>query len=193
MLPASLRTRLRTPTGPAASYRYGYGVRVDSIGTHPIELHGGDLPGYTAATLHANDDGLSVAVLANRGGVDAEAFAQEVARVLLGVPPAPPEIERPVDSATAARVIGRYRVALPGAAADVAIEPAVDGLALRIAEGRPVPLRFLGPREEAGAIMLVFGAAFDPGFRLRLRLRDGVIIDGVVHQRGGRFAVERRP
>ena len=90
-------------------------------------------------------------------------------------------------------MIGRYRVALPGAAADVAIEPADDGLTLRIAGGRPLPLHFLGARAETGDVTLVFGAAFDRGFRLRLRLRDGVIIDGVVHQRGGRFAVERLP
>jgi CubicO group peptidase (beta-lactamase class C family) len=193
VLPDSLRARMITPAGPARAYRYGYGVRLDSIGSIPLVYHGGDLPGFSAATLHAPSANLAIAVLANRGGVDAEQFAKDLSRVLLGVPFPEPDTAMALDAVGQALATGRYRVMLPGDETEVTLEPDGARLVLRIRGGRPLPLVYFGRRDESGRAQLRFGAEFDPALRLRLDIVQQRVVGGTLHQRGGNFLVERLP
>lgn len=192
--PATYR-RMTTPVGAAAPWRYGHGLTVDTIAGRAAVYHGGDIPGFTAATFLLPDDSLSVAVLANRSNAHAEALARDLARVAVGLPPerAPDAVAlRAADRRVAT---GRYTLQMPGRGMPFALVARGDVLQLVPDGGPALPLTFFGRQTEPDAreTVLLFGADFDARFRLALRLRGSRVIGGHVLQGGGRFEVVRQP
>ncbi|MEM8930214.1 MAG: serine hydrolase domain-containing protein [Acidobacteriota bacterium] len=78
--------RLREMTTPVEirgrAREYGYGVVIDDLDGHRRFQHGGSISGFSAYLCHYPDSNLSIAVLANTGGVDAEGLADELARAV---------------------------------------------------------------------------------------------------------------
>ena len=63
---------------------YGLGSFVEMREGHRLWDHGGNLPGFASAFEHYPDDGLSVIVLSNIEGHDAEALARDLAGLWFG-------------------------------------------------------------------------------------------------------------
>lgn len=193
VLSPMMRAEMTTPRGAAAPWRYGLGVMADTLGGRKIVFHGGDIFGFTAATLAVPDEDLQIAVSVNVSNADAEGFALDLARILLGLPLPTPPVEAPLPDEDRRAAVGRYRVEIPGAETPVALVATDGGLALELAPGNGMPLRFYGRRQADGAALLEFGADFDARFRLLLTLRDGRVVGGTLVQGSGRFVVTRLP
>ncbi len=94
--------------GRGGAPRYGWGQIVDELRGHRVLRHGGAWAGYRSALVRMPDEGIAVAVLANRSDVDADAVAERVLAALLA-----PDPDTPLDL---------LRDAPPAAAADGAEE-----------------------------------------------------------------------
>jgi CubicO group peptidase (beta-lactamase class C family) len=75
-----------TPEARARPSRYGFGLMLDSLGERRVLYHAGDIPGFAAMTMAVPDEGLAVAVMANRSHADVERLARDVTRAVLGLP-----------------------------------------------------------------------------------------------------------
>jgi CubicO group peptidase (beta-lactamase class C family) len=190
--PASF-ARMTTAEGAARPWRYGYGLMLDSLGDRALVLHGGDIPGFTAATALVPAAGVSIAVLASRGNVDAEGLARDVARAVLGMPAEVPPTPVALPADDRRRAAGHYVLDTPGQPMPFALVEAGDALALQPAGGPALPLVFHGRRRlpAGGGHALVFGAGFDARFRLEVAVRQGRVVGGRVAQGGGVFEVRR--
>src|SRR5215813_7674132 len=62
-----------------ATYPYGFGWSVDSVGGHRLMHHGGALPGFRSELARFVDDRLTIIVLANSNNADPEDIALDVA------------------------------------------------------------------------------------------------------------------
>ena len=95
---------------------YGYGLSIDSLGSHRVIHHGGGINGFISELAHYPDDSLTIAVLANTAPAPSEQIAENIARTAFGMPlrSAP---ERPGDLPIAAderdRLVGNYRLTGP--------------------------------------------------------------------------------
>lgn len=85
---AAVRERMHEPgrlsTGEAL--HYASGLELEDIDGRRAVLHGGRLWALTAFTLRLPEEGLSVVVLSNRGGIDRSNIALRVAEIFLGHP-----------------------------------------------------------------------------------------------------------
>jgi CubicO group peptidase (beta-lactamase class C family) len=192
VVPPAALARMAAPEGAARPWRYGYGLAVDTLGGHPLLYHGGDIPGFTAADVLLPRNGIAVAVVANRGRVDAEGLARDVARVVLGLPADAPPAPAPLAADDRDRAAGRYELAMPGAPMAFALVARGAQLALRPDGGPQLPLVPFGRTALVrGGYTLTFGAGFDARFRLMLDVRGGRVVGGRVAQGGGVFDVRR--
>jgi CubicO group peptidase (beta-lactamase class C family) len=87
---------------------YGLGLEVTELAGHRRVGHGGAVAGEDGYAAHYPDDSLTVVVLANRAGANAEALEKTLARVALGLPPAAVR-EVALDPAARERYVGVYR------------------------------------------------------------------------------------
>jgi D-alanyl-D-alanine carboxypeptidase len=89
---------------------YGYGLTVDTLGTHRVVSHGGGINGFAADLRHYPDDSLVIAVLSNTGSAPSGQVGAAIARVVLGVPaPAPvPPKDLAMTAADRAPFVGNY-------------------------------------------------------------------------------------
>jgi D-alanyl-D-alanine carboxypeptidase len=67
------------------TFGYGFGWRIDSLAGHRRTHHGGTLPGFSAGIVRYPDDSLTVIVLTNGNGVNADNLAFEVGGIYLTV------------------------------------------------------------------------------------------------------------
>ena len=113
---------LVTMTTPAklASGRpmqYGFGLFMDTVGTHRRIHHGGGINGFISELAYYPDDSLTVVVLSNTAPAPSDEVAENLARVAFGLPllpdkPAPPA-DLPIAADEIARLSGNYKVTWP--------------------------------------------------------------------------------
>lgn len=157
-----------------STLQYGYGMFVDSVGTHPRMQHAGDVNGFSAQAAWYPDDDVTVVVLTNTRGPVARRIEREIARRMLGIPP-----PRPVSAAEGAALVGSYEAGFTRI--DVVEE---DGwLAVRQSGRRPMALVRLA---EGG-----FGVQEEPALRLDFAPAEGRAAGLVVTQLGRSVRLER--
>jgi D-alanyl-D-alanine carboxypeptidase len=95
---------------------YGYGLFMDTLGSHRRIHHGGGINGFISELAHYPNDSLTVVVLANTAPAPSEQLAENIARVAFGMPlrsaPTPPA-DLPIAADEIARLSGNYRVTWP--------------------------------------------------------------------------------
>jgi len=111
--------RAMTSPVPLTSGRpmsYGFGLSVDTLGSHRRIHHGGGINGFISELAHYPDDSLTIVVLSNTSPAPANEIADALARVAFGMP-ARSAPERPADLPIAAdelaRLAGNYAVIFP--------------------------------------------------------------------------------
>ena len=103
--------RMWAPTvledGSTESYGFGWGLG-DYRG-HPFVHHSGGVNGFSTFMAQFRAEPISIIVLANREGFDADLFTMKVARLALGLPAI---IRKPVEisAESQVRVVGKYMV-----------------------------------------------------------------------------------
>ena len=180
--------RMITPAALPSAYPMtrGFGVNIDTAGTHPVLGHSGGITGFGGQLFHYPDDALFVVVLSNTASAPAGRVAADIGRALLNVPRQPPVTrELPTSAAERAAIVGRYQLAqFDGSRRDIAIVEHDGRLALNVTPGQePLPLQ----RQEHG----VFALARDPSTRIWVERR-GTQVTGLVIERSGRPLPARR-
>jgi hypothetical protein len=98
---------------------YGFGLSVDTVGSHRRIHHGGGINGFISELAYYPNDSLTVVVLANTSPAPSDQIAENVARFALGLPfratPPRPE-DLPIAADEAKRLAGNYRVTMPNGA-----------------------------------------------------------------------------
>ena len=180
----------RTMTTPVklASIRpmtYGFGLGADTLGTHRVVSHGGNVNGFAAGLMHLPDDSLFVAVLSNTSSAPSARIADDIVRAVIGVPRlavAPRDVALSADERAA--MLGRYSLVQPdGSRRDVSVVEQDGHVAISIPGQQPmVLLRHDGP------VFLVRGqSAARVFFEMNGNRVTGFIID-----RGSRPLAARR-
>ena len=127
---------------------YGFGLTVDTLGTHRVVSHGGNVNGFAAGLMHLPDDSLFVAVLSNTSSAPSARIADDIVRAVIGVPRvavAPRDVALSADERAA--MLGRYSLVQPdGSRREVSLVEQDGHVALSI-PGQPpmVLLRQDGP------------------------------------------------
>jgi D-alanyl-D-alanine carboxypeptidase len=97
--------------------QYGFGLFMDTVGTHRRIHHGGGINGFISELAYYPDDSLTVVVLSNTAPAPSDEVAENLARVAFGMPllpdrpPAPADL--PIATDEIARVSGNYKVTWP--------------------------------------------------------------------------------
>jgi D-alanyl-D-alanine carboxypeptidase len=158
---------------------YGFGLMADTLGSHRVVNHGGNIPGFAAELLHLPDDSLFVAVLSNTSSAPSGRIAQDIARVIVGVPRvAVAQRDEPVSPAERAAMAGRYSLAQPdGTRREVTVGDQ-DGKLMLTLPGQPAMelVRQSGP---------VFSVRGQPAARVLFEV-NGARVTGLVIDRGVR-------
>ena len=97
--------------------QYGFGLFMDTVGTHRRIHHGGGINGFISELAYYPDDSLTVVVLSNTAPAPSDEVAENLARVAFGLPllpdkPAPPA-DLPIAGDEIARLSGNYKVTWP--------------------------------------------------------------------------------
>jgi D-alanyl-D-alanine carboxypeptidase len=97
--------------------QYGFGLFMDTVGTHRRIHHGGGINGFISELAYYPDDSLTVVVLSNTAPAPSDEVAENLARVAFGMPLLPDRPPAPADLPIAAdeitRVSGNYKVTWP--------------------------------------------------------------------------------
>lgn len=108
---AAMTTPVKLPSGRPMSY--GFGLQVDTLGSHRVIQHGGGINGFISSLAHYPDDSLTIAVLANTAPAPSDGIAENIARIAFGMPlrgaPEPPG-DLPVTAEERTRLSGNYRL-----------------------------------------------------------------------------------
>ena len=161
--------------------QYGFGLFMDSLGSHRRVHHGGGINGFISELAHYPDDSLTIAVLANTSPAPSEQIAADIARVAFGMPPrtAP---ERPADLPIAteelARLAGNYRLSWPDGSRRPTRLYAENGQLMIQIEGQPA-LKMMKQAQPN-----TFAVTGQPG-RVRFDIVNGAAV-GFVIDRGAR-------
>lgn len=158
---------VRDGTVPA----YGFGLSLLDLAGRPKVAHHGAMTGFTGMLARYPDDDLVVAVLANRGGLWADAIEKAAARPLLGLP-APAARALPLAAAELADYegtydLGAFEVRVVRRGDDLWMEtppPAPSSRLLFQGEGR------FAAKSEPDAVALAFEPAGRGGRRLVLTM-----------------------
>ncbi|MFO0983430.1 MAG: serine hydrolase domain-containing protein [Planctomycetota bacterium] len=78
-----------TQSTEARSRSYGYGVFLGELERHPSIQHGGGINGFVTQLAFYPDDDLTIAVLANTDPASPGRIEEQIARLLLKLPPLP--------------------------------------------------------------------------------------------------------
>lgn len=128
---------------PGSEDRYGYGLRIGTVGGQKVWQHGGSINGFDAQVAMFPERKLAVLVFDNRSGVPLRGIVDAAARHVAGIePPAPPAALPQPRDATAderAQLVGVYRNGT------VRIEVAeVDGALVARQGPGAAPVRLIG-------------------------------------------------
>jgi CubicO group peptidase (beta-lactamase class C family) len=106
---------MTSPTGAAAASRYGFGLSHDtSLAGHPRIAHGGGIHGFISSLAHYPSDSLTVVVLINTPPAPIGIIAQNLARIMFGLPLEGAQMPRVTLTATERpQYVGSYALALP--------------------------------------------------------------------------------
>jgi D-alanyl-D-alanine carboxypeptidase len=160
---------------------YGFGLVADTLGSHRRIQHGGGINGFISSLAHYPNDSLTIVVLANTAPAPSDQLADEIARVVFGMPartaPARPA-DLPIAADESARLAGNYRLYWPdGGRRPTRIYVENNQLMIQI-EGQPA-LKMLKQAEPN-----TFALSNQPG-RVRFDIVNGKVV-GFVVDRGAR-------
>jgi D-alanyl-D-alanine carboxypeptidase len=160
---------------------YGFGLVSDTLGSHRRIQHGGGINGFISSLAHYPDDSLTIVVLANTAPAPSDQLADDIARVVFGMPartaPARPA-DLPIAADESARLAGNYRLYWPdGGRRPTRIYVENNQLMIQI-EGQPA-LKMLKQAEPN-----TFALSNQPG-RVRFDIVNGKVV-GFVVDRGAR-------
>lgn len=180
---------MTTPTGPAAASHYGFGLQVDSLEKHPRISHGGGIHGFVSMVARYPADSLTVVVLVNSPPAPIGVIANNVARIMFGLPLegiAPPRVTLTPEQRKVYE--GTYPLTLPSGAR----------MPLRVyLEGDKLMAQAQGPGQ--GAFELIpygnhsFGADFDRSLRLTFTVENSRATKLVLRQGGMTMEGAREP
>ena len=111
---AAMTTPVRLTSG--RPMQYGFGLFMDSLGTHRSIQHGGGINGFISQLAYYPDDSLTVVVLSNTAPAPSDEVAENLARAAFGMPfLAAPErpADLPIPADEVARLAGNYLVTWP--------------------------------------------------------------------------------
>jgi CubicO group peptidase (beta-lactamase class C family) len=177
---ASMTTPAKLTSG--RPMQYGFGLFMDSLGTHRRVHHGGGINGFISELAYYPDDSLTVVVLSNTAPAPSEQVAENVARAAFGMPflperPTPPA-DLPIPPDEVARLSGNYKVTWPdGSKRNARIYANGEQLMLQI-ENQPAV------RMMKQAAPNTFAAMGQPG-RIMVDVANGKVT-GFVIDRGAR-------
>ena len=177
---ASMTTPVKLTSG--RPMQYGFGLFMDTLGTHRRIHHGGGINGFISELAYYPDDSLTVVVLSNTVPAPSEQVADNLARVAFGMPflperPTPPA-DLPIPADEIARLSGNYKVTWPdGSKRNARIYANGEQLMLQI-ENQPA-LRMM--KQSAPN---TFAAMGQPG-RIMVDVVNGKVV-GFVIDRGAR-------
>lgn len=178
---------MTTPVGAAAASRYGFGLQIDSLEKHPRISHGGGIHGFVSMVARYPADSLTVVVLVNSVPAPIGILANNVARIIFGLPLegiAPPRVT--LTQEQRAVYTGTYNVKTPSGTA-LPITVSVDGD------------KVMAQAEGQGAFELipygnhVFGAGFDRTLRMTFTVEGGRATKVVLRQGGAVMEGLRSP
>ena len=135
---AAMTTPVKLTSG--RPMEYGFGLFVDSLGTHRRIHHGGGINGFISELAYYPADSLTVVVLANTAPAPSEQIAENIARFAFGMPfqtAAPNPADLPITADERERLAGSYRITWPdGSKRNARIAATGDQLSLQI-ENQP--------------------------------------------------------
>jgi CubicO group peptidase (beta-lactamase class C family) len=140
---------------------YGYGLAIDSVGSHRRIQHGGGINGFVTSLQYYPDDTLTVVVLANTGPAPSDELATNIARLVFGMPlpkPRPKLADLPVTAAMRANVVGMYELKTPAGPRTFRVYSQGEQLFAQLAGQDSFRLLHQG--------QAVFGAEFDSSVRI---------------------------
>lgn len=144
---ASSFTTMTTPAKLTSGrpMQYGFGLFMDTLGTHRRIHHGGGINGFISELAYYPDDSLTVVVLSNTAPAPSEQVADNLARVALGMPYLPerptPPADLPIPADEVARLAGNYKVTWPdGAQRNARIYATGEQLMLQLETQPPIRL-----------------------------------------------------
>ena len=176
---ATMTTPVKLTSGRPMGY--GFGLAVDTLGSHRRIHHGGGINGFISELAYYPNDSLTVVVLSNTAPAPSNEVADAVARVALGIPPASPPAppaDLPIPPDEAARLVGNYRVTFPDGSRRAA-RIAADGAQLKLQlDNQP------GVRLMKQAAPNTYAVAGQPG-RITVDVANGAVT-GFVIDRGAR-------
>jgi CubicO group peptidase (beta-lactamase class C family) len=136
-LGTGVRDTLLEPAVLASGRRlpYALGLEITTVGGQPLYLHSGSIGGFRSALGYLIDDGVGVAVLANRDDTFPAEIAVRIAERLTGTaaPVPPARLGRPAALAAQPAVTGRWYAAEPDVYLDLSGEE--DGTVSQIEGG----------------------------------------------------------
>lgn len=149
---------------PGSAARYGYGLRVETVGGRRVWAHGGAINGFDAQVTMFPDQRLAVIVFDNRSGAPLRGITDLVAQRAAGIAPASaPATPAPRDATAAerAQLVGSYA----HGPLRVTLFEKDGALMLRQGPGE-MPVRLVGddrlvtvpPQGEPTTVLLVRGA-----------------------------------
>ena len=111
---AAMTTPVKLSSG--RPMQYGFGLFMDSLGTHRAIQHGGGINGFISQLAYYPDDSLTVVVLSNTAPAPSDQVAENLARAafgmpFIGAPERPADLPIPADEI--ARLAGNYLVTWP--------------------------------------------------------------------------------
>jgi CubicO group peptidase (beta-lactamase class C family) len=111
---AAMTTPVKLPSGRPMAY--GFGLFMDTLGTHRRIHHGGGINGFISELAYYPDDSLTVVVLSNTAPAPSDQVADNMARVAFrmpfaGAPERPGDLTIPADEIT--RLAGNYKITWP--------------------------------------------------------------------------------
>jgi D-alanyl-D-alanine carboxypeptidase len=173
----SMSTPVKLPS--VRPMTYGFGLMADTIGSHRVVNHGGNIPGFAAELIHLPDDSLFVAVLSNTSSAPSGRIAQDIARAVVGVPRVViAQRDEPVSAEERAAMVGRYSLAQPDGTRREVTVAEQDGKLVITLPGQP-PVQFL---RQNGPVFSVRG---QPTARVLFEATGGRVT-GLVLDRGVR-------
>ena len=109
----TMTTPVKLTSGRPMSY--GFGLSVDTVGSHRRIHHGGGINGFVSELAHYPDDSLTIVVLSNTAPAPSNQVADNLARIAFGMPiPAPaPPVDLPIAADERTRLAGNYRITWP--------------------------------------------------------------------------------
>ena len=116
---ASSFTTMTTPAKLTSGrpMQYGFGLFMDTVGTHRRIHHGGGINGFISELAYYPDDSLTIVVLSNTAPAPSEQVAENLARVSFGMSYLPerptPPADLPIPADEIARLSGDYKVTWP--------------------------------------------------------------------------------